>query len=213
MHQPRCLPHAGIFLPIDNGSGSVLDAPTSDLEAAHDNEAQIPIDICLRARWLVCSPHDDCFAWPRDWRAKARSSTCITRVLQIIATSRLDFDDITWSNVYVAIWNLVEVHIGCVTANVPIMAPLVNRCSTAIPRLCKNEIPGPIPKSQVGNGYGFRRMEEPACGMAVEEGALAPTIGKGQQLSEEELEMAGLSARGIIVRTDVEQNSYPKRPL
>lgn len=213
MHQPRCLPNAGIFFPINDGSDYILDAPTHDLEATHDNEAQIPIDICLRARWLVCSSHDDCFAWPRDRRANARSSTCITRVLQIIATSRLDFDDITWSNVYFATWNLVEVHIGCVTANVPVMAPLVNRYSTAIPRLCKNEIPGPIPKSHVGNGHGFRRMEEHACGMAAEEGALAPTIGMGQQLSEEELEMAGLGAQGILVRTDVEQNSYLKRPL
>ncbi|KAI4230612.1 MAG: hypothetical protein LQ349_006154 [Xanthoria aureola] len=135
--------------------------------------------------------------------------TCITRVLQIIATSRLDFDDITWSNVYVAIWNLVEVHIGCVTANVPIMAPLVSRYSTGIPRVFRKPRPGPNSKSHVGNQEGFRRMEE----QSYRRGASAPTIGKGQQLSAEELEMAGLGAQGILVRKEVEQNSHARRSL
>lgn len=209
MHQSRDLPHTGIYFPIGDGSDSLLDAPTGDMEATHDSEAQVPIDICLHPRWLVYSPPDDGFARPRESRANARNSTCITRVLQIIATSRLDFDDITWSNVYVAIWNLVEVHIGCVTANVPIMAPLVSRYSTGIPRVFRKTRPGPISKSHVGNQEGFRRMEE----QSYRKGASAPTIGKGQQLSAEELEMAGLGAQGILVRKEVEQNSHARRSL
>lgn len=208
MHQSRYLPDTGVFHLLGDGSCSLLDAPTDDLEAAHDEEAQIPVDIRLRARWLVCSFHD-CFARQRDSRANARSSTCITRVLQIIATSRLDFEDITWSNVEVAIWNMVEVHIGCVTANIPVMAPLASRFSTAISRLLKRTRPGPISKSDVGNQEGFRRMEE----QIYRRGATAPTIGKGQQLSAEELEMAGLGTQGILVRKEVEQNSHPRRSL
>ncbi|KAI4098850.1 MAG: hypothetical protein LQ339_006253 [Xanthoria mediterranea] len=127
----------------------------------------------------------------------------------IIATSRLDFEDITWSNVEVAIWNMVEVHIGCVTANIPVMAPLASRFSTAISRLLKRTRPGPISKSDVGNQEGFRRMEE----QIYRRGATAPTIGKGQQLSAEELEMAGLGTQGILVRKEVEQNSHPRRSL
>lgn len=205
MHQSRYLPHAGVFHLLGDGPCSLLDALTDDLEAAPDEEAQIPIDICLRARWLVCSFHD-CFAGQRDSGANARSSTCITRVLQIIATSGLDFDDITWSNVEVAIWNMVEVHIGCVTANVPIMAPLGSRYSTAISRVFKKTTAGANSKSHVGNQEGFWRMEEASS-------TSAPTIGKGQQLSAEELEMAGLGAQGILVRKEVEQNSHARRSL
>ncbi|KAI4222336.1 MAG: hypothetical protein L6R36_006220 [Xanthoria steineri] len=124
----------------------------------------------------------------------------------IIATSGLDFDDITWSNVEVAIWNMVEVHIGCVTANVPIMAPLGSRYSTAISRVFKKTTAGANSKSHVGNQEGFWRMEEASS-------TSAPTIGKGQQLSAEELEMAGLGAQGILVRKEVEQNSHARRSL
>lgn len=62
MHQSRCLPHTGIHFPIGDGSDSLLDAPTGDMEPTHDSEAQIPTDICLGAGWLVYSPPDDCFA-------------------------------------------------------------------------------------------------------------------------------------------------------
>ena len=52
---------------------------------------------------------------------------CLSRIVQIVDSSRLVTYDITYSNVDVAIWNMLEAHIGAVTANIALMGPLFTR--------------------------------------------------------------------------------------
>ena len=53
--------------------------------------------------------------------ADSNGSVCLTRIVQLVDTIRLDFEDPTWSNIDVAIWNIIESHIGLVAANIPLV--------------------------------------------------------------------------------------------
>ncbi|CAL8582619.1 hypothetical protein XPA_008274 [Xanthoria parietina] len=72
------LPHTGIYFPIGDGSDSLLDAPTGDMEATHDSEAQVPIDICLHPRWLHM--HHPCAADHRHIPSRLRRHNLVQRL-------------------------------------------------------------------------------------------------------------------------------------
>lgn len=153
-------------------------------------------------------------------RADPPLSICITRVIQIIDTSQLDFDDITWSNVDVAIWNMVEVHIGCVTANIPLMAPLFSRLGNIVPRLrswrgnrlshdCDKWSSASSSKYTLKNHVGIEHDDR--LGMELAGRTMTPRIEKGKTNSADDIEMARLGGQGILVRNSLEQRSYPKQ--
>ncbi|KAI4127893.1 MAG: hypothetical protein LQ338_002978 [Usnochroma carphineum] len=150
---------------------------------------------------------------------------CITRVIQIVDTSRLDFEDVTWSNVNVAIWNMIEVHIGCVTANIPLMGPLFTRFGNLMHRFglfghkrnsetggtgSSHSLAKHTLKGRIGVEHEFQRIDDFRFGPEKEGRTMTPTIGKGEAHSDDEFELASLGAQGIMVRRDLEQNSYMK---
>ena len=132
-------------------------------------------------------------------------------------------DDITWTNVDVAVWNMVEAHIGCVAANIPLMGPLFSRLGkrlnlsdhmpsswhggtkdkqSSVQSSAKRTLRG-----HVGVEHGFKRMEEYGSGVRTSQlqGMVAPTIGTGDKLPDDVFEMENLGGQGIMVKTDLEQ--------
>ncbi|KAL8940475.1 MAG: hypothetical protein Q9216_002804 [Gyalolechia sp. 2 TL-2023] len=121
---------------------------------------------------------------------------------------------------------MVEVHIGCVTANIPLMGPLFSRLGHVIGRFhlvkhrrlssgagstkSASKQSKNTKKSQMNFERGFQRMEEEPDESELEEGTMTARIGKGETGSADELERAGLGATGILVRKDVEQQCYFK---
>ena len=131
-------------------------------------------------------------------------------------TIRLDFKDPTWSNVDVAIWNMIESHIGAVAANIPLMGPLITIVGRQIHLLTstsssKDSRPHGqgIPKGAQGSSgifeHRLRRIQDEGLGdsslMAVD----CPVIqGRASQPDDEVYAMNQLGERGIRVKTDLE---------
>ena len=119
---------------------------------------------------------------------------------------------------------MIEVHIGCVTANITLMGPLFSRLANRLKNSenkrstrnggveVENSSAKHILRDHIGVEHGFQRMEDYNPGMEIGEGIMAPTIGKGEAHSEDGLEMGDLGVHGIVVRKDLEQ-SYLKPVL
>jgi len=135
-----------------------------------------------------------------------------------VDTIRLDFKDPTWSNVEVAIWNMIESHIGAVAANIPLMGPLISLLGKQLHRLAKvpsskhgtSDKQGPS-KHALGShhavGHGFRRIGDDGSGNRMLVGVASPEIGKGASESDEEMyKMDQLGKHGISVKTELEQD-------
>ena len=132
---------------------------------------------------------------------------CLTRIVQLVDTVQLDVSDLTWSNVDVAVWNMVESHIGCVAANIPLMRPIFARWAF------KGRLPGYGSSSQReahanqsmerrnigyrGTEFGFQRMNDYGLGKSE---VVAGSAG-------DSLEMNHVAVHGILVKTDLEQSS------
>ena len=106
-------------------------------------------------------------------------------------TIRLDFDDPTWSNVDVAIWNMIESHIGSVAANIPLMGPLITLVGRRVhfsTTTASSKDSGPHKQGLSKGGLGssgtaehrFRRMRDDGSGDASLMAVEAPT-GKGEE--------------------------------
>ena len=103
---------------------------------------------------------------------------CLSRIVQIVDSSRLVAYDITYSNVNVAIWNMLEAHIGALTANIALMGPIFTRIGKYLTRTCKptstwygtknrggeafssTDHHLPLQKKSKGLDHGFRRMQD-----------------------------------------------------
>ena len=145
-------------------------------------------------------------------------SICLARIVQIVDSARLDQNDLTWSNTNVAIWNLVEVHLGCVAANVPLMGPLFYRINTKL-RLSErlhSTWPGLTTNasSEAEHGLkahhsriedGFQRMTDFNPRNNSREGTSAPSIRRADSSLFEPIELGYRGSHEILVRTDLDQ--------
>ena len=133
-------------------------------------------------------------------------------------TIRLDFKDPTWSNVDVAIWNMIESHVGAVAANIPLMGPLITVVGRQIHLLTStssSKDSGPhgqgIPKgARASSGifeHKFRRMKDEVLGDTSLMAVNFPAVqGKASQPDDETYAMDQLGEHGIRVKTDLEQS-------
>ena len=118
---------------------------------------------------------------------------------------------------------MVEVHIGCVTANIPLMGPLFSRLGKYVGgswRLShklssKNGGAGSSHsstkhtlKGRFSAEHGLQRMDDFAYVSEREGRTLTPTIEKGETHSDDEFELASFGEQGILVRRDLVQQSY-----
>ena len=137
-------------------------------------------------------------------------------------TIRLDFKDPTWSNVDVAIWNMIESHIGAVAANIPLMGPLITIVGRQIHSLTSTSsskdnrshgrgIPKEARQSSGIFEHKFRRMKDEGLGDSSIMAVNSPVVqGRASKPNDEAYAMDQLGERGIRVQTDVEQ-SYDSR--
>lgn len=133
-------------------------------------------------------------------------------------TIRLDFKDPTWSNVDVAILNMIESHVGAVAANIPLMGPLITIVGKQIHLLTStssSKNSGPhgqgIPKGARGSSgvfeHKFRRMKDEGLGDTSLMAANSPAVqGRASQPDNEAYAMNQLGEHGIRVKTDLEQS-------
>ena len=152
-------------------------------------------------------------------------SICLTRIVQLVDTIRLDFKDPTWSNIDVAIWNIIESHIGVVAANLPLMGPLVNlfarRLHLSVKTASSNHRGSQgqkLPKYELGSldtlEHGFKGTENDDSSGAARLVVVASSITQqgSSDLGDEIYDMDHFGPQGIRVRTDLEQNySSPMR--
>ena len=139
-------------------------------------------------------------------------------------TIRLDFKDPTWSNVDVAIWNMIESHIGAVAANIPLMGPLITLIGRRINLLTStssSKDSGPhgqgVPKGARGSSgickNKFGRMKNEGLGDTSLIAVNSPAVqGRASQPDDDAYTMDQLGERGIRVKTDLEQ-SYDSHML
>lgn len=150
--------------------------------------------------------------------ADSNASVCLTRIIQLVDTIRLDLKDPTWSNVDVAIWNMVESHIGAVAANIPLMGPLIALVGRRL------HLSATIPSSRHGESHKrggseyvlgslgilehrFKRMDYDGSGDATFMVVAPPRVQEGaSELDDEMHNMDQLGRKGIRVKTGLEQN-------
>ena len=145
-------------------------------------------------------------------------SVCLTRIVQLVDTIRLDFEDPTWSNIDVAIWNIIESHIGAVAANIPLMGPLATLLAKKL-RLSATALSSKrsesgeqssskyASRSHRGIEHGFKRMNDGGSGNGALVGLASSTTGTGvSELDEEMSNMDHLGKHKIMVKTDLEQS-------
>ena len=133
-------------------------------------------------------------------------------------TIRLDFKDPTWSNVDVAIWNMIESHVGAVAANIPLIGPLVtivgkqihHLTSTSSSKYSRPHEQG-IPKgARESSGifeHKFRKLKDEGLGNASLMAVSSPAVqGRASQPSDEAYATDQLGQHGIRVITDLEQS-------
>ena len=140
-------------------------------------------------------------------------------------TIRLDFKDPTWSNVDVAIWNMIESHIGAVAANIPLMGPLITIVGRQIHLLVStssSKDSGPlgqgIPKGAQGSSgifeHKFRRMQDGGLGDTSLMAVSSPVVqGRASQPDDEVYAMDQLGEQGIRVKVDLEQTYDSHMPV
>ena len=116
----------------------------------------------------------------------------------------------------------MEVHIGCVAANIPLMGPLFSRVIRRLGKSSHTQITwdregsenlkGHVPSARGSNGIGhrFKRMEDYEPGPSVNECTLPPVVGRDEKAALEPIELNNLGSHGIMVKTDLEQ-SYRNR--
>lgn len=141
--------------------------------------------------------------------ANSNGSVCLTRIVQLIDTIRLDFKDPTWSNIDVAIWNIIESHIGLLAANIPLMGPLITLLGRRL-HLSVTTTPSKYDDAHKLE-HGFNRMDDDGSGDASLVGVASPTITKGaSNLDDEMYHMDQLGRQGVRVRTDLEQDTFQR---
>lgn len=64
-----------------------------------------------------------------------RNSVCLTGIIRLIDTFAIKSEDLTFTNVSPALWNMVESEIGFVAANLLSMGPLFGRIRAQVPKL------------------------------------------------------------------------------
>ena len=138
--------------------------------------------------------------------ANSNGSVCLTRIVQLVDTIRLDFKDPTWSNIDVAIWNIIESHIGFLAANIPLIGPLINLLGRRL------HLSATTASSKYGDSHKlehrFKRMDDNGSGDATLVGVASPAIQKSaSNLDDEIYNMDQLGRQGIRVKTDLEQNT------
>lgn len=150
--------------------------------------------------------------------ADSSGSVCLTRIVQLVDTIRLNFRDPTWSNVDVAIWNMIESHIGAVAANIPLMGPLITLLgkqfyfSATAPSTKRGKSDKQDPSVYVlgphrGVEHGFKRMNDDGSADRTLVGMASPTIGGCvSELDEEMSNVDQLGRHGTRVKTELEQN-------
>ncbi|MCJ1304771.1 hypothetical protein MMC08_007584 [Hypocenomyce scalaris] len=144
---------------------------------------------------------------------------CISGIFRLIAISKINVLDITWSNVAGALLNMVESLLGFVSANIPLMGPLFNRLRGKTVRSHPSNYPTKQPFDNNNNNnnnnkntsslrQNFRGADDFER-IYDDQGHL---IGKGSVLvsagpvdAEAEAYEVGLPMHGITVKTDVEQ--------
>lgn len=131
-------------------------------------------------------------------------SVCLTRIIQLVDTVRLDIDDETWSNVDVAMWNIVESHIGCVAANIPLMGPLFTRMRT----IFKSPSYPYFSRYKNGASESLSTKNVPSQFGSKSRFSFRPRIAH----ANEDSSMDGLTENGITVTTDLEQTSHNTSP-
>ncbi|KAL9129612.1 MAG: hypothetical protein Q9217_001968 [Psora testacea] len=149
-------------------------------------------------------------AWLFHNRADYYSSICLIRIVQLVDTIQLDFEDVTWSNVDVAVWNIVESHIGCVAANISLMGPIFTRLGkrfkiasflgTSSHGKSEREI-----RAHRNVDFGFHRLENGNV-RAIHMESMTPTIDKGVADPPDAYDMDHSGPGGIMAKEDVEQN-------
>ena len=143
-----------------------------------------------------------------DFITNTSHSICLTGILRLIDTIRLDLKDITWTNVGPAVWNMVESEIGFVAANLPLMGPLFGKLRSRAEILLHaygssgKEDGVRASKSHSGTSHqkGFVRIGDRGHGM------ISSPISHGQSTFED-LELDSLPIQGIKVTNNLEQHS------
>ena len=123
-----------------------------------------------------------------------------------------------WSNVDVAISNMIESHIRAVAANIPLMGPLITllgkqfHFSGTAPFSKRGKLDKQGPSqyalgSHRGIDHGFEGMDDDGSGDGTLMGVASPVIGKGaSELDEEISDMDQPGKHRITVKTDLELN-------
>lgn len=137
----------------------------------------------------------------------SNGSVCLTRIVQLVDTIRLDFQDPTWSNVDVAIWNIIESHIGLLAANIPLMGPLI----TLLGRRLHLSVTTAPPKYGDSHKleHGFNRMDDDGSGEATLVGVTSSANANGVSNPDDEMyDMDQLGRQGIRVKMDLAQDTF-----
>ena len=149
------------------------------------------------------------------------SRVCLSRIVQFVYTVRLDYNDITWSNVDVAIWNLVESHIGAVAANIPLLGPLITLLLGRFRTIVTTISPGHGQSGQqsssehvLGNmskpEHRFRRIDEDGSKGEESIGLSPPDVGRGSSILDQHTYKYGdIMEGGIKVKTHLSQEHSP----
>lgn len=131
--------------------------------------------------------------------------------MQLVYTVRLDYEDVTWSNVDVSIWNMVECHFGAVTANIVLMGPVISLfgkklASRVRPAKSHGENLDTGSSSYVfssgrGPQRGFERIDDDLHGVSTTIVGMRPWPNNDVHVDDNHLD-----DHGIRVNTDLEQN-------
>ena len=206
LHQPASLHNQRFFFLRSDGLRHLCNADTSHLATTYDDEAKTRADSCIPHRRLVSVIVITIY----ELYTNHSHNVCLTGIVRIIDTIRIDPEDMTYTNTGPALWNIVESNIGFVAANIPLMGPLLGKLYSRVKSLPRSypteEIDSGNPASATskvltrhGFSKGFERMqdrEDIGVRSAIEREVTCPEIAHTESIPMNE----------IVVETNFELN-------
>ena len=143
------------------------------------------------------------------------TSVCLTGIVRLVESIRLDIQDLPFSNSGPAIWNMVESQVGFVAANIPSKGPLFGKVTATARRLrdtygSKNLEDGTHGSGKLSTVHrnsfkGFERMaDDDRIGV---ESTVQPGSPPGNSLYAADIPMSK-----IVVKTNLEQSYENQMP-
>ena len=119
MPQSACVHYYGDVDALYHGLSDTYSPHANHLGSEAGRAAEDRDQLCVLDRRIVLLLSNS--PYRRERIANKPGSVCLTRMVQPVDTIQLDVENLTSSNVDVAIWNIVESEIGLVAANMPLM--------------------------------------------------------------------------------------------